>query len=260
MKRRTALAHLLAGLSMAAALPASAQTLLDDVVRQKTLRVGVPVDLPPFGFLGADQQPQGLDVDMAQLVAAKLGVAVKLVPVSSAQRVPWLQERKVDLVISTLGKNPEREKLIDFTQDYSSFYLAVFGPKNLAAASAADLAGKTIAVTKGSIEDQELTKAAPATAKVERFDDNAATMAAYVQGKTQLLAAGISAAMAAAQKHADLEVDAKFVLKDSRNHIGVPKGEERLRDKVNEIIEAAKASGELRKLSTKWFSRSGLKQ
>jgi polar amino acid transport system substrate-binding protein len=242
------------------AMPAVAQHLLDNVLKAKTIRIGVPGDLPPFGSLGADQQPQGLDVDMAQLIGSRLGVGVKLVVVPSAQRVAWLQEHKVDLVISTLGKNAEREKQIDFSNDYSSFYLAVFGPKAQAISGPAEMGGQSIAVTKGSIEDQELAKVAPAGLSIERFDDTAAALAAYAQGKTKLVAAGVSAAMAAVAKNPQLDVDAKFVLKESRNFIGVPKGEDKLREKVNEIIEAAKASGELRKLSGKWFSRAGLKQ
>lgn len=93
------------------------------------MKIGVPVDAPPFGFIGGDQQPAGLDVDVAQLIAAKLGAKVQLVPVASAQRIPALLDKKVDLVVSTLGKNAEREKQIDFSESYSSFYLAVFGPR-----------------------------------------------------------------------------------------------------------------------------------
>ena len=44
-----------------------------------------------------------------------MGVKVELVPVTSANRIAYLQTKKADLVISTLGKNPEREKVIDFT-------------------------------------------------------------------------------------------------------------------------------------------------
>ena len=76
-------------------------------------------------------KPQGLDIDMAQLIAAKLGVKVELVPVTSANRIPYLQTKKADLVISTLGKNPEREKVIDFTAAYSPFFQAVFAAKSI---------------------------------------------------------------------------------------------------------------------------------
>jgi polar amino acid transport system substrate-binding protein len=259
-RRSTLLAALLAGAGLATAFSAQAQQGLDTIQKQKTVRIGVPADMPPFGFKGTDGQLRGLDIDMAQLIAAKLGAKAELVVVASADRVPSLQQRKLDLVVSTLGKNPDREKLIDFANDYSSFYLAVFGNKATAVTGAADLKGKTIAVTKGSIEDQELSKVAPPEATIQRHDDNAASLAAYVGGKAQLLAGGISVAAAAVQAHPGLEADAKFILKDSRNFIGVGKGEEALRTRVNQIVDEAKASGELLAMGRKWFSRNGLNQ
>ena len=98
----------------------------------KTLKVAIPTDFPPYGYVGTDLKPQGLDIDMANYIAAKLGVAVELVPVTSANRIPYLQTNKADLVISTLGKNAEREKVIDFTAAYSPFFQAVFAAKTLA--------------------------------------------------------------------------------------------------------------------------------
>jgi len=242
---------------IAITLQAHAQHALEAIQSAKVVKVGVPVDVPPFGFVGTDQQPAGLDVDVARLIAAKLGAKVQLVPLASAQRIPALVDKKVDLVVSTLGKNPEREKQIDFSESYSSFYLGVFGTKATAVAKAADLAGKTVAVTKGSIEDQELTKAA-GSADIKRFDDNAATLAAYSGGKVQFVAAGMSIVAAAISKDPKLEAEAKFVLKESLNYVGVPKGEDKLREKVNSALDEARASGELRKLSQTWFSRAGM--
>lgn len=239
------------------ALQAHAQHALEAIQSAKVVKIGVPVDAPPFGFVGGDQQPAGLDVDVASLIAAKLGAKLQLVPVASAQRIPALQEKKVDLIVSTLGKNAEREKQIDFSESYSSFYLGVFGPKAASVAKPGDLAGKTVAVTKGSIEDQELTKAA-GTADIKRFDDNASALAAYSSGKVQFVAAGMSVVAAAISKDPKLEAEGKFVLKESLNYVGVPKGEEKLREKVNAALEEARASGDLRKLSQKWFSRAGM--
>ena len=53
----------------------------------------------------------------------------------------------------------------------------------------------------------------------------------------------------------NLSAEYKFVLKDSPNFIGVAKGEDKLRLKVNEIIAAAKAVGDLDKLAQKWLGR-----
>jgi len=251
MQRRILLAALLS----AATLPALAQTALDDVMARKTINIAIPTDFPPYGFVGTDLKPQGLDIDMANYIGAKLGVKVELVPVTSANRIPYLQTKKADLVISTLGKNAEREKVIDFTAAYSPFFQAVFAAKTMTVAGAADLGGKTVGVTRGAIEDMELTKIAPANADIKRFEDNNATVAAFVSGQVQVLATGASVAGNMMARNPNLNVEYKFVLKDSPNFIGVGKGEDKLRLKVNEIIAAAKASGDIDKMAQKWLGR-----
>ncbi|MBC7955383.1 MAG: transporter substrate-binding domain-containing protein, partial [Cytophagales bacterium] len=84
MFRRTALTvFAFVALASLATLPAHAQTALDEVMAKKSIAIAIPTDFPPYGYVGTDLQPQGLDIDMARLIAAKLGVAVELVPVTS---------------------------------------------------------------------------------------------------------------------------------------------------------------------------------
>jgi polar amino acid transport system substrate-binding protein len=254
MFRRSFLSGLAAVLALAATAT-HAQSALDDIVARKQINIAIPTDFPPYGFVGTDLKPQGLDIDMANLIAAKLGVAIELIPVTSANRIPYLQTKKADLVISTLGKNPEREKVIDFTVAYSPFFQAVFAPKSTVIKGAADLANKTVGVTRGAIEDMELGKIAPASADIKRFEDNNATVSAFVSGQVQAIATGASVAGNMMARNPQLGTEYKFVLKDSPNFIGVGKGEDKLRLKVNEIIAAAKASGELDKMAVKWLGR-----
>ena len=234
---------------------AHAQDALDNVMKARKITIAIPTDFPPYGFVGTDLKPQGLDIDMAQYIAAKLGVAIELAVVTSANRIPYLQTKKADLVISTLGKNPEREKVIDFTAAYSPFFQAVFAARSLNVKSFADLAGKSISVTRGAIEDQELTKAAPPGADIKRFEDNNATVSAFVSGQVQLVATGASVAGNMMARNPQLNTEFKLLLKDSPNFIGVGKGEDKLRLKVNEIIAAAKASGDIDKMAQKWLGR-----
>jgi polar amino acid transport system substrate-binding protein len=252
-KRRFALGLALAGLLAAAG--AQAQTALDDVLKNKKITIAIPTDFPPYGFVGTDLKPQGLDIDTANYIGAKLGVAVELAPVTSANRIAYLQTRKADLVISTLGKNAEREKVIDFTAAYSPFFQAIFAPKSLSVKSFADLTGKSVAVTRGAIEDQELTKMAPAGTDIKRFEDNNGTVSAFVSGQTQLIATGASVAGNMMARNPQLGAEYKLLLKDSPNFIGVAKGEDKLRLKVNEILAQAKKSGDLDKMAVKWLGR-----
>lgn len=255
MHRRPFLSAAFCVAVMSLPLAAHAQDALEAVLKRKSINIAIPTDFPPYGFVGTDLQPQGLDIDMARLIAAKLGVKVELIPVTSANRIPYLQTGKADLVISTLGKNPEREKVIDFTAAYSPFFQAVYASQSMAIKGFGDLAGKSVGVTRGAIEDMELTKVAPASADIRRFEDNNATVAAFVSGQVQTIATGVAVADNMARRNPQLKAEFKVLLKDSPNFIGVAKGQEKLRLKVNEIIKAAKASGDIDKMAGKWLGR-----
>ena len=242
-------------LSLPFAAPIHAQSALDNIQKTKLIKIAIPTDFPPYGFVGTDLQPQGLDIDMANYIGAKMGVKVELVVVISANRIPYLQTKKADLVISTLGKNAEREKVIDFTVAYSPFFQAIYGPKSLSLKSFEDLKGKTVAVTRGAMEDQEVGKVAPAGTDIKRFEDNNATVSAFVSGQTQLLATGASVASTVIQKNPQINAEYKLLLKDSPNFIGVAKGEDALRTRVNAIIAEAKKSGDIDKMAQKWLGR-----
>jgi polar amino acid transport system substrate-binding protein len=254
--KRRWLASSLAAMALSLVGVSHAQSALDNIQKARLIKIAIPTDFPPYGFVGLDLQPQGLDIDMANYIGAKLGVKVELVIVTSANRIPYLQTKKADLVISTLGKNAEREKVIDFTAAYSPFFQAVYAAKSLNVKSFDDMKGKSIAVTRGAIEDQELTKVAPAGADIKRFEDNNATISAFVSGQTQMLATGASVAGNMMQKNPQLNAEYKLLLKDSPNFIGVAKGEDALRTRVNAIIAEARKAGDLDKLAQKWLGRT----
>lgn len=96
------------------ALPLPAMADLADILSAGKVKIAVPESFAPFGSLGADGEHEGYDVDVAKLVAENLGVELELVPVVSKQRIPFLETDRVDLVISTMGANPERAKSIWF--------------------------------------------------------------------------------------------------------------------------------------------------
>ncbi|MEI8598160.1 transporter substrate-binding domain-containing protein [Vibrio sp. M60_M31a] len=100
---------------------------MEAIKEKAVLKVAVPQDFPPFGSVGTDLKPQGYDIDMAKYLAKELNVKVELVPVTSANRIPYLQTQKVDLVISSMGKTQSEKKAIDFSEAYAPFFLGVFG-------------------------------------------------------------------------------------------------------------------------------------
>ncbi|WP_454918004.1 transporter substrate-binding domain-containing protein [Xanthobacter sediminis] len=235
-----------------AAAPARADTLAD-IEKAKVIRIAVPQDFAPFGSVGPDLQPRGYDIDMANYIAKQLGVRAELVPVSSANRIAYLQTHKVDLVISSLGRNPEREKVIDFSAPYAPFFSGVYGLAGDGITDAAGLAGKTAGATRGAIEEQELTKLAPPSATVKRYEDNNATISAFISGQVDLIATGNTVAAAVAEKSPGRKPELKFIIKNSPCYVGLNKDEPALLAKVNEIIAKAKADGTLAKFSESWL-------
>ena len=221
-----------------------------------TIRIAVPQDFPPFGSVGADMTPQGYDIDMANLIAKNMGVKLELVPVTSANRIPYLQTGKVDLVISSLGKNAEREAVIDFSTAYAPFFNGIFAPDNVAVASVADLSGKVIGVTRGAVEDLELTKVAPADATIKRYEDNNGTISAFLSGQVEAVATGNVVAAAILARNPPKRPELKFLIKNSPCYIGLNKNEPALLAKVDGIIAAAKADGALNAIAEKWLKAS----
>lgn len=245
-----------AALALFSAANAHAQSKLDEITKSKKVRIAIPTDYAPYGFVGIDMKPQGLDIDMANYVAGKLGATLELVPVTSANRVPYLQTQKADIVISTLGKTPEREQVVDFTHSYSPFFQAVFAPKSMSVKSYADLDGKSISVTRGAMADTELAKQISPKVEVRRFEDHVGTVSAFVSGQVQTIATSAAEGGVVMRQNPQLNMEYKLLLKESPNYMGVAKGETALRERLNAIILEARKNGEIDKLSTKWLGRA----
>ncbi|MEI7431529.1 MAG: transporter substrate-binding domain-containing protein [Betaproteobacteria bacterium] len=251
--------HFLRSLLITALIGASTFALnaqadaLASAEKSGVLRVAVPQDFPPFGTVGPDLKPRGYDIDVANLIARELKLKVELIPVSSTNRIPYLTTGKADLVISSLGKNPDREKVIDFSVAYAPFFNGIFGPADVSIKKVEETAGKTVGVTRGSVEDLEFSKVAPASATVKRFEDNNATISAYLSGQVQLIATGNVVAAAVNESSKLRRLETKFLIKDSPCFVGVNKGEAALLAKVNEVIGKLKRSGDLNKVALRWL-------
>ncbi len=228
---------------------------LSEILKKGEVKIAVPEAFAPFGSVGKSGDHEGYDVDVAKLIAKDLGVKLKLVPVVSKQRIPFLETNKVDLVISTMGANPKRAKSINFSSAYAPFYSGVFAPSSVKIGSYADLGGLTIGVTGGTLEDLELSKRAPKGAKITRFGDNAATLSAIKSKQVQVLVSGNTVAASITDSDPNFDLQRKFIIKDSPCFIGVKKGNEDLLRWVNVFILHKKLGGALNKISRKWLGQ-----
>ncbi|HWX33904.1 MAG TPA: transporter substrate-binding domain-containing protein [Steroidobacteraceae bacterium] len=234
-------------------MPAALADDLDRIIETGLVRIAVPQDLPPFGSI-RNGQVEGYDVDIAKLVATELGVRLQLVPVTSVNRIPALLTDRVDLVIANLGISPDRAKTIAFSTPYAPVFSGVFGAPELVVKGPADLRGKKTAVTRHTIEDRDLTKIAPQGAEIVRFDDNDATISAFLSGKADLIATGNVVAAALLKQHPQKTIEAKFRIKQSPAGIGLRRGAPELLNWVNVFVFQSKLNGDLDRLSRQWFN------
>ena len=230
---------------------AKAETL-DNVKAKGVLTVAVMQDYPPYGSIGPDMQPMGIDIDVARYMADKLGVGLSLVPTNGANRVPFLQTGKADIILACLGKTAEREKVVSFSNAYIAEANAIFGPNDVKIASPADLSGRRIGVSRGGTEDLELTAVAPKDASIQRYEDTASTLAAYASGQVDMIATGTSTANAF-NKNAPRKTAFKLKLAAEPAFVGVPKGDEPMLKTVNSMIAEMAANGKMAEIASKWL-------
>jgi polar amino acid transport system substrate-binding protein len=251
LKSSIAALVLLGGASLAITAPANADAL-EDIVKAGTINVGVFADFPPFSSASADMSLKGYDMDVAQYIADSLKVKLNPVAVTGQNRIPYLTDRRVDILMS-VGYSKEREEVIDFAAAYAPYYIAVIGPAALEVKDKGDLAEKSIAVNRGTLEDTSLTEAAPANADIKRFDNYNAVIQAFISGQTQLMVVGNDVGAQVLARQEELKPEQKFQLLTSPSHIGLNKNEEGLKKAINDAIAKMLADGKLNESSQEWL-------
>ena len=241
-------------LTCAAATLARADDLVT-IIANGVVRIGVPVDVPPFGSQDAGRNPVGLDVELAESIGKALGVKVELQQITGANRIPYLVTNKIDIVIAALGMTPERAKQITYTSPYADTFDAVYGPKSLSITSAAELGGHKIVVTKGTTQDITLT-GMNAEANFMRTEDDATATTAYLSGQAELIATNSLVVQELLKQNAGKEFDRKFLLARGPAHMGVRMGEQNLANWLNVFIYSAVMSGELDRLTQKYLGHA----
>jgi polar amino acid transport system substrate-binding protein len=245
----------LSGLLLSAILvlaPVARADELDDIAKAGVLKVGIFEDFPPFASAGTDLKPQGYDIDVIELLAKGLNVKAELVGITGQNRIPYLVEHKVNLLVS-VGKNAEREKVIDFTAAYAPYFIAVMGPKDVAVANAADLKGKSVAVNRGTLEDTSLTEVAPTGTDIRRFSDYNGVISAFLSGQVQLMVVGNDVGATVLAKNPAIKPEQKFQLLNSPSNLAVNKNQPRLKAKIDELVAKMKSDGSLDAISKKWL-------
>jgi polar amino acid transport system substrate-binding protein len=161
MKR---LAILASGLALActatlAALPALAQDSLAKIKEKGVLSVGVKNDYKPWGFLEPSGKIVGLEIDLAQAIADKIGVKLEMLPVIAANRMEFLKQGRIDMILATMGDTAERRKIVGMVEpNYYAGATNVLAPKSAGLKKWEDLKGRKVCAVQGAYYNRRVTQ------------------------------------------------------------------------------------------------------
>jgi polar amino acid transport system substrate-binding protein len=241
-------------LIVALTIPASADKL-DDIKARGRLLVGVTESSPPFSFLEPGKGIIGYDVDLADRVAKSLGVDTKKIAIINADRIPALQQDRVDLVAVGMTRSTGRAKQIDFSYAYLDSPHEVLVRKDSGIDHVAKLAGRKLALVRSASVDAELKAAVP-TMQIVFFDDYKGAFAALADGSVDGFLADKMLLLWFAQNSghaADFALIGDYQLPRTAG-FALKKNEPRFLDFVNHTLLELEASGEAAKIYDAWFA------
>ena len=231
--------------------PAGAITPEEIKARGKLI-VGIQGDNPPWGFVTSGGKQDGLDADIATLYAKELGVAVEFVPLEVNNRIPALTTGRVDVLFATMAMLPDRAKAVQFSKPYVANAIVLIAPKSMSIKTNEDMANLSIGVAKGAAQDTQVTKNAPQSATVRRYDGDAPSIQALVSGQVQALGGNIFY-MDRVEKARPGEFENKLEFQKLYNGACTRLGEKEMNASINAFIDKIKADGELKQLYDKWM-------
>lgn len=255
MKRRYFL-HVMAAAS-AAMLSMSSLAhadVLEDIKKAGKVRIAVAMGIPQYSFVDKDLKPSGSDVETARLIAKDLGVELELIEITNAARIPTIQTGKADMVVSALGITEERKKAVDYTVPYATLSIVVAAPKDVEIKGYEDLKGKRIGVTRATTNDQDITAKAKG-ANILRFEDDATLITAVVSGQLDIISSQSAVIGGINEKRSKGPVEIKFTQAETNLGIALRKGEDNLRNWLNEWVKTNFNDGKLRQVFREYHNR-----
>ncbi|WDU59593.1 transporter substrate-binding domain-containing protein [Pseudemcibacter aquimaris] len=120
--------------------------VLSDIKERGFIKVGISLGGMPMGGRDARNEAIGYDVDVANMLAEKLGVELRITDVYGDARVSMLGSGQLDLVIGNMTITEERAKVVDFSRPYYRTGLKIAVQRGSGIKSLDDLKGKKVVV------------------------------------------------------------------------------------------------------------------
>jgi len=232
-----------------------AGSVLDRVTEDGMVRIGVRNDNPPMSFLDDSGDWVGFDLELAEALAAEMGVDYELVPVDGTTRISMLESGQVDMSVASMNHTRSRDEAIDFSITYfwdNQSFLTRTGTYT----SIDELFGQTVAANAGSSVidswNSYVADAGGEPSEIVEFDDKLSAMQALRDGAVEGYSEDNITLLALAAGDPELTL-----LPGGHNPVqfgvGVPENDSEWRDTVNLALQEVWKSGEYQALYDPWF-------
>jgi glutamate transport system substrate-binding protein len=211
------------------------------------VRVGTKIDQPLFGLKNLDGKLEGFDVEIAKLIAGEMGIQesnIEWVEAVSANREPFIQQDKVDLVVATYTINDKRKQVVDFAGPYYEAGQDIMVAKGnpLGITGPDDLAGKKVCSVTGSTPAENIRTNYP-EAKLTEFDVYSKCAEALKNAQVEAVTTDNVILLGLISKDQEaFELVGKPFTKEPYG-IGVKKGDTQFRTFINDTLEKAVQDG-----------------
>lgn len=156
--RRAAIGGTACAVLLAGQAGAADDTLAAIKARGKLI-VGVKNDYRPYGFLDPSGKIVGLELDLAQEVAQRIGVALDPVPVIAANRMEFLVQGRIDMILATLGDTEARRKVIGMVEpNYYAGATNILALKSAGFRSWEQLRGRKVCAVQGAYYNRRVAQ------------------------------------------------------------------------------------------------------
>ena len=225
---------------------------MQDIKKKGVLVVGTKADYRPFGFLDPSGKIVGFEPDLAADIAKRLGVKLELVPVVASNRIQFLQQGKIDVMIATMSDTPERRKIVDMLDpNYYGSGTNVLAKKSDGLKSWDQLKGKKVCLIQGAFYNKELQEkygvegvAFPGTSEALTALRNGNCLA-YAYDDTQI----VGEMQKPEWKDYEMPLNSILVVPWS---VAVKQGEKALGELISKAIVEWHKKGTILQLETKW--------
>jgi glutamate transport system substrate-binding protein len=222
-----------------------------------SITIGTKFDQPLFGQVGPDNIPVGFDVEIGNLIAAKLGIpatGVNFIETISSNREPFIENGEVDLVIATYTINDARKLVVDFAGPYyvagQDLLVLAGNPEGITGPE--DLTGQPVCTVSGSTSELN----------VAEYTDNVIAAATYSECLEPLRTGAVVAVTTDNVILAGLAAGAPDEFEVVGNPftvepygIGLALGDTEFRTFINDVLEEAYADGTW---AAAWESTAGV--